>query len=85
MSSAFRDLLKGKNHLPNNKLRVNLLNQSDGFLGDGIYREHFFGDNSMVDVIRKALAEQTRYSVPALSWQRRTRARLATQIVGQKK
>jgi len=85
MSSAFRDLLKGKNHLPNNKLRVNLLNQSDGFLGDGIYREHFFGDNSIVDVIRKALVEQTRYSVPALRRQRRTHARLATQIVGQKK
>lgn len=79
LNSAFRDLLGGKNHLPNNKLRVNLLNQTDGFLGDGIYREHFFGDTSLLDFIRLAVREQARYSVPALNWQRRTRARLATQ------
>ena len=47
----FRDLLAGKNHLPNNKLRVNLLNQTDGFLGDGIYREHFFGDASTAGLV----------------------------------
>jgi FADH2 O2-dependent halogenase len=79
LSSAFRDLLDGKNHLPNNKLRVNLLNQTDGFLGDGIYREHFFGDASTVELIGKAVREQARYSVIALNQQRRTRARLATQ------
>ena len=79
LPSAFRDLLKGKNHLPNNKLRVNLLNQTDGFLGDGIYRQHFFGDASLVELVRKAVEEQARYSVPALGWQRRTRARLAKQ------
>ncbi len=79
LSSAFRDLLKGKNHLPNNKLRVNLLNQTDGFFGDGIYREHFFGDASTVELVKKAVEEQARYSVPALGWQRRSRARLASQ------
>ena len=79
LSSAFRDLLAGKNHLPNNKLRVNLLNQTDGFFGDGVYRQHFFGDASTVDLIRKALSEQARYSVLALNQQRRKRARLAMQ------
>ena len=79
LSSAFRDLLAGKNHLPNNKLRVNLLNQTDGFLGDGPYREHFFGDATMVELVRKAVSEQARYSVFALSRQRRTHARLAKQ------
>ncbi|MCB9124691.1 MAG: NAD(P)/FAD-dependent oxidoreductase [Caldilinea sp.] len=79
LSSAFRDLLAGKNHLPNNKLRVNLLNQTDGFLGDGIYRAHFFGDHTLADLAMKAAGEQARYSVPALNWQRRTRAHLATQ------
>ncbi len=80
LSSAFRDLLDGKNHLPNNKLRVNLLNQTDGFLGDGIYREHFFGDASTAELIGKAMREQARYSVVALNRQRRSRARLAAQI-----
>jgi FADH2 O2-dependent halogenase len=79
LSSAFRDLLAGKNHLPNNKLRVNLFNQTDGFLGDGLYRAHFFGDKSMSELIALAVREQARYSVPALDWQRRTRAHLATQ------
>ncbi len=49
MSSAIRDLLSGKNHLPNNKLRVNLFNKSDGFFGDGAYRDHFFGDAKSLD------------------------------------
>ena len=79
LSSAFRDLLAGKNHLPNNKLRVNLFNQTDGFLGDGPYREHFFGDKTLADLLALAVREQARYSVPALDWQRRTRAHLATQ------
>jgi len=81
MPSAFRDLLKGKNHLPSNKLRVNLFNRSDGFLGDGIYREHFFyGNTSMTALILKALSEQARYSVPALNWQRHGHARLSWQL-----
>ncbi|MGH7782615.1 MAG: FAD-dependent monooxygenase, partial [Candidatus Binatia bacterium] len=80
MPSTFRDLLKGKNHLPSNKLRVNLFNRTDGFLGDGIYREHFFhGNTSMTSLILKALSEQGRYSVPALNWQRRMHARLSWQ------
>jgi FADH2 O2-dependent halogenase len=81
MPSAFRDLLQGKNHLPSNKLRVNLFNRTDGFLGDGIYREHFFYRNtSMTALILKALSEQARYSVPALNWQRRSSARLSWRL-----
>jgi tetracycline 7-halogenase / FADH2 O2-dependent halogenase len=79
LSSAFRDLLDGKNHLPNNKLRVNLLNRSDGFLGDGVYNQHFFGGASLAELAAKAVREQARYSVPALKRQRRGRARLARQ------
>jgi len=84
LSSAFRDLLAGKNHLPNNKLRVNLLNRTDGFLGDGDYNEHFFGGASMASLIAKAAREQARYSVPALNLQRRTHARLASQTLAAK-
>lgn len=79
LSSAFRDLLAGKNHLPNNKLRVNLLNRTDGFLGDGVYNQHFFGDASLAQLAAKAVREQGRYSGPALKRQRRRQARLATQ------
>ncbi len=78
MSSAIRDLLSGKNHLPNNKLRVNLFNKEDGFFGDGRYRGHFFGDAKPLDLMLKALWEQTRYSAAAISLQRR-HTRLAKQ------
>lgn len=78
LPSAFRDLLHGKNHLPNNKLRVNLLNQTDGFFGDGDYRRHFFGDASTTELVAKALREQARYSTFALHQRRRTSAHLAT-------
>ena len=78
MSSAIRDLLAGKNHLPNNKLRVNLLNKEDGFFGDGRYREHFFGDAKSLDLMLKALQEQAHYSTVALATQRK-KARLAKQ------
>ncbi len=78
MSSAIRDLLSGKNHLPNNKLRVNLFNKEDGFFGDGRYREHFFGDAKSLDLMLNAVREQARYSAAALSLQRRL-ARLAKQ------
>ena len=80
MPSAFRDLLHGRNHLPSNKLRVNLFNRTDGFLGGGSYREHFFhGNPSMHSLMLKAVGEQARYSVPALKWQRRRDARLSWQ------
>jgi len=78
LPSTFRDLLNGKNHLPNNKLRVNLLNQTDGFFGDGAYRQHFFGDASTMELVGKALREQARYSTFALNRRRRTSAHLAT-------
>lgn len=85
LSSAFRDVLNGKNHLPNNKLRVNLLNQSDGFLGDGEYTAHFFGNASPATLLAKVVREQARYSALALRMQRRTHARLARRPIGPSK
>jgi len=82
MPSAFRDLLNGKNTLPNNKLRVNLFNQSDGFMGDGIYREHFFGNTSMFNLILKAVSEQTRYSATALRWRKRANVSKSLTLAG---
>ncbi|MCX6045998.1 MAG: NAD(P)/FAD-dependent oxidoreductase, partial [Chloroflexi bacterium] len=79
LSSAIRDLLDGKNHLPNNKLRLNLLKSRSGFFGDGDYRQHFFGDQSPLILLRKAMDDQLRYSTPALKLRRHTFARLAQQ------
>ena len=81
MSTAFKDLLHGKNHLPDNKLRLNLLNRRAGFMGDGDYRQHFFGDDSMLELLQKAIGDPLRYSPVALNWRRRTRARLSWQIL----
>lgn len=83
MPTAFRDLLNGKRFLPDNKLRPNLLNPGTGFMGSGAYREHFFGDKSLRELLSKAIADQLRYSPQNLQWQRRTRARLAGQTVRQ--
>jgi tetracycline 7-halogenase / FADH2 O2-dependent halogenase len=79
MSTAFKDLLNGKNHLPDNKLRLNLLNRRVGFMGSGEYRKHFFGDKSMLELVKKAIEDQLKYSIPALKRRRKTRARLAWQ------
>lgn len=79
MPQAFQELLAGKNHLPVRKLRLSTLKPGEGFLRRGDYRQHFFGDASLLELAVKALREQARYSVPALNWRRRSRARLATQ------
>jgi FADH2 O2-dependent halogenase len=84
MPSAFRDLLNGKHFLPDNKLRPNLLNPGTGFMGGGEYREHFFGDKTLPELLRRAIADQIRYSTPRLQWRRRTKARLAGQTQGKK-
>ncbi len=62
MPHAYRELLKGKNHLPANKLRLSLFNEDEGFLGQGSYRRHFFGDRSMTDVVRLFVKEKMKYS-----------------------
>jgi tetracycline 7-halogenase / FADH2 O2-dependent halogenase len=79
MPSTFRDLLDGKRFLPDNKLRPNLLNAGTGFMGDGAYREHFFGNKPLQEYLAKAIADQFRYSTQGVKWQRRSRARLAEQ------
>lgn len=76
---VFQELLKGKNHLPDNKLRLRLLRRTDGFLGEGIYREHFFGGVPLTRLVQCALRDQLHYSRPAIERQRRARARLAQQ------
>ncbi len=79
MPSTIRDLLDGKTFLPDNKLRPNLLNPGTGFMGDGAYREHFFGRHSLPALLSKAAVDIYRYSDMGLALRRRTQARLAGQ------
>ena len=81
ISPAFKALLEGKNHLPDNKLRFSLLNQSNGFMCSGAYREHFFGHKGLPELLSMAVADQVRYSKPALKWQHQRWSRLAGQTV----
>ena len=62
MPIPFLDVLHGKNHLPENKLRLRLLKRETGFLGRGAYRDHFFGDGSVFDLLNGFLREKWRYS-----------------------
>ncbi len=77
MPSTIRALLEGKNHLPDNKLRLNLLDRQVGFMGSGDYRQHFFGDQSLLDVLVLAVKDEMNYSVGGIKRQRQTQARLA--------
>ncbi|MBE0681564.1 MAG: tryptophan 7-halogenase [Anaerolineales bacterium] len=80
MPTTIRVLLDGKNHLPDNKLRLNLLNRKVGFMGSGIYREHMFGDESMLNLLILAAKDEMKYSKRGIRKQRKTRARLSWQI-----
>jgi tetracycline 7-halogenase / FADH2 O2-dependent halogenase len=80
LASTFKDLLEGKNHLPDAKLRLNLLSRRVGFMGSGEYRKHFFGENNTLALFKKLIEDQFHYSVPALKRRRRTQARLAGQL-----
>jgi len=69
---AFRQLLAGRNHLPRNKLRLSLLRQSSaGFMGEGAFRRHFFGDATMAEVARFFASESVKYSASALTLRKR--------------
>jgi hypothetical protein len=43
------------------------------------YRKHFFGERSILVLLKKAMEDQLKYSVPALNRKRKTHARLAWQ------
>jgi len=81
----FRDVLNGKNHLPKRKFRLTLFNKEDGFMGSGAYRQHFFGDMSLWDVIYKGAIDIIEYSKLTLNIKRRSHNRLAWQDSRKKK
>jgi tetracycline 7-halogenase / FADH2 O2-dependent halogenase len=80
LASSFKDLLEGKNHLPDVKLRPNLLHPQKGFMGSGEYRKHFFGEGTTGALVKKLLEDQFHYSPYALKRKRRNEARVAGQL-----
>jgi len=77
LPKPFKAILEGKNHLPKNKFRLTLFNKEDGFMGSGLYRKHFFGDMSLLELGLKGAQDFLFYSRPYLHWQRRLYPRLA--------
>ena len=73
--APFLALLDGKTYLPRNKLRLSLLRPDSGFLGHGRYREHFFGNLGLIDLLRYGLREKVTYSRAYLGWQHRRQYR----------
>lgn len=77
LPKPFQAVLDGKKHLPKNKFRITLFNKRDGFMGDGEYRKHFFGDMSLLDLGIKGALDAIRYSKPYLNWKQRSQNRIA--------
>ncbi|MFO7583708.1 MAG: hypothetical protein R6W69_03180 [Anaerolineales bacterium] len=48
-------------------------------MGSGAYREHFFGGESMLNLLLLAVRDEAKYSLRGIRKQRQTRARLAWQ------
>ena len=71
MPHAFLEVVRGKNHLPANKIQPGLFKRQGGFLGVGSYRQHFFNSLSLTSVIKFFLREKSKYSIPALRLQRK--------------
>lgn len=67
----FRKILDGKNYLPKNKFRFSLFSKSQGFMGSGTYRKHFFGDMSLIDLLRMTLRDKLMYSKRKLESERK--------------
>jgi FADH2 O2-dependent halogenase len=79
LPKPFQAVLDGKSHLPKNKFRFSLFNKRDGFMGDGEYRKHFFGDMSLLELGLKGARDAIRYSKPYLDWKQRSQNRIAWQ------
>jgi hypothetical protein len=69
IAEPFLALLEGKTYLPKNKIRLGLLKPGAGFMRQGDYRAHFFGELTMRDLLLYGLKEKARYARPYLAWQ----------------
>ena len=71
MPDAFREVLKGKNHLPANKIRPSIFKRKGGFLGIHTYRQHFFANLTLSSLINFFFKEKAKYSVFTLNLQKK--------------
>lgn len=63
MPPPFNGLLEGMTYLPRNKIRPDIfLRRGGGFMGRGNFRQHFFGDHSMMQLARVFASEKVRWS-----------------------
>ena len=69
IADPFVALLDGKTYLPKNKIRLSLLKPGEGFMGQGAYKDHFFGDLTLRDLLIYGAKEKLRYARPVLNWQ----------------
>ena len=71
MPDAFREVLKGKNHLPAHKIRPSIFKRKGGFLGINTYRQHFFGNLTLSSLVNFFFKEKAKYSVFTLNLQKK--------------
>ena len=69
IADPFVALLDGKTYLPKNKIRLSLLKPGEGFMGQGAYKDHFFGDLTLRDLLIYGAKEKLRYARLVLNWQ----------------
>lgn len=68
----FAEVLNGKTYLPKNKLRLSLLKRNSGFMGQGEFRRHFFGESPSVSALVKLFVrEKMKYSASTLMLKKR--------------
>ena len=73
----FNAILDGKNHLAKSKFRLALFKKEEGFMGGGVYRQHFFGEISLLKLGIYGAKDMLVYARLYLRWQRKKNARLA--------
>ena len=69
IADPFIALLDGKTYLPKNKIRLSLLKPGAGFMGNGAYKAHFFGDLTMRDLLVYGAKEKVQFARPYLARQ----------------
>ncbi|MBK8900679.1 MAG: NAD(P)/FAD-dependent oxidoreductase [Anaerolineaceae bacterium] len=73
IADPFVALLDGKTYLPKNKIRLSLLKPGEGFMRSGAYKEHFFGNLTMLDLLKYGTKERIKFARTTLTRQHRRR------------
>ena len=69
IADPFVALLDGKTYLPKNKLRLSLLKPGEGFMRSGAYKAHFFGNLTMLDLLKYGVQERLKFARAMLARQ----------------